>query len=86
MKNLKNYQIESFTIVMLGGSIGGSTIRSLRELKGKDIIDPDYEFSDRQTASDKAKRLNKILSPGEKKYYGIKYKVASLINKKFTGK
>jgi hypothetical protein len=37
--------------------------------------DTDNTFTDKDEARAKAKRLNKLLSKGEKEYYKLKYKV-----------
>jgi len=57
---------EAFAVHRHGGSIGsgGPTHYSTHETK--------------EDAKEEAKRLNKGLSPGEKKYYGIKYKVSEV--------
>lgn len=74
-----------FDVVMLGGSIGEKPIRSLSQLKGQDVISREI-FVDKEEAKAYAKRRNKMLSPGEKKYYRIKYVVAAVSNGKYTGK
>ena len=66
--------IESFEVYQKGGSIG--------EKPGKAIA----TFDDEQDAKDKAKRMNKLLSPGEKKYYGISYKVRQVESKQQISK
>ena len=53
---------EGFTVSMKGGSIGGG------KSKGR-------EFDTKEEAAAYAKRMNKVLSPGEKKHYGMKYVV-----------
>lgn len=78
-------EAESYAVIRLGGSIGGKSIRSLRDVKGNPVDKKEQLFS-KADAKAKAKRLNKSLSPGEKKYYGIKYVTAEVQNKKFTGK
>lgn len=57
---------EKWQVRLHGGSIGEKR-SSEGSLTG--------EHSDEISAKDHAKRMNKILSPGEKKYYGLKYKV-----------
>ena len=74
-----------FTVVMLGGSIGSKSIRTLSQLKGEDVMDPKV-YVDIDQAKAAKKRMNKILSPGEKKYYGLKYVVARVKDGKYTGK
>jgi hypothetical protein len=76
-----------YDVVRIGGSIGEKTLHSKRELKGVRCKSKDTEmYTDINLAKEMVKRLNKILSPGEKKYYGIKYVVAEVINGKYTGK
>jgi hypothetical protein len=45
----------------------------------------DKELFSLDKAQEKAKRMNTYLSPGEKKYYGLKYVVAEVENGKYTG-
>jgi len=72
--------------VLLGGNIGGEVIHSVKILKDK-IIDKDETiFDTKDDAKTKTKHLNKLLSPGEKRYYGLKYVVAEIQDNKFTGK
>lgn len=77
---------EMFDVVMMGGSIGDRGITSLRQIKGEKVKNPDGLYDTKEKAKDVAKRMNKGLSPGEKKYYGIKYKVATVVDGKYTGK
>lgn len=75
-----------YVVVMLGGSIGEKSVRSKRDLKGK-MIDKKIHilYDSKEEAEIVKKRMNSHLSPGEKKYYGINYTVAKVINNKFTG-
>lgn len=76
--------IEGYAVILLGGSIGSlKSIRSLRELSGEKYK---AEILSKEDAILKAKRMNAMLSPGEKKYYGLKYVIAEVINGIFTGK
>lgn len=84
-KSLNEEKETQYTILLLGGSIGGKSIRSVKHAQGLDI-DADYLYDDKKDAKDKAKSLNKLLSPGEKKYYGMKYVPAESKDNKFTGK
>jgi hypothetical protein len=72
-----------YTVVLFGGSIGDKPIRSIRDLIGKSIIDNKKIFNNIDDAKEKAKRMNKILSPGEKKYYRMKYKVVKVKDNKY---
>ena len=74
---------ETFHVVMLGGSIGTTNVRKKSDLKGL-TANPAETFVG--AAEVKAKRMNKQLSPGERKYYNIKFIVARAVNGKFTGK
>lgn len=75
-----------YVVVMLGGSIGEKSVRSKRDLKGEKIDKEIHNLYDsREEAEIVKKRMNSHLSPGEKKYYGISYTVAEVINNKFTG-
>jgi hypothetical protein len=53
-------------VVALGGSIGSNQPRVIRE------------FEDHSEAKDYAKRMRSYLSVGEKKYYGMTYKVVKV--------
>lgn len=75
-----------YVVVMLGGSIGERSVRSKKDLKGKQIDKKIHNLYDsRKEAEIVKKRRNSHLSPGEKNYYGISYTVAEVINNKFTG-
>ncbi len=75
-----------YTVIRLGGSIGSKSIRDKKQLKNKKYEgDASNLFSTEQEALNKATRLNKSLSPGEKQYYKIKYVVAEIIDGKYTG-
>ena len=75
-----------YTTQLLGGSIGGKTITSLRELKGEPVQGDKTIFDNKEDAIAKAKQLNKGLTPGEKKYYRMKFVVAEVKDGKYTGK
>ena len=75
----------SYTTAMLGGSIGTKNVRTKGDLKGLTPMDHSSTMG-KEGAQRDAKRMNKGLSPGEKKYYGIRYVVAQVKNGKFTGK
>lgn len=77
---------EKYSVVLLGGSIGDKRIRSIKQLKGESVIDTDSLYDSLNDAKAKAKRMNKILSPGDKKYYGLKYTIAKVVDGKYTGK
>ena len=73
-----------YSVVLLGGSIGEKRISKLQHLTGEKVMDEKLFSLDK--AKEKAIRMNKLLSPGEKKYYGLKYVVAEVENGKYTGK
>jgi len=77
----------TFTVVLLGGSIGEQTIRNVRVLKNKVVpFTNNYYFTVKADAKSKAKNLTKSLSAGEKSYYKMKYVVAEISNGLYTGK
>ena len=53
---------------MSGGSIG----------RGKNNYEPSSIHDSQEEAKTKTKRMNENLSPGEKKYYKIKYTVRAI--------
>ena len=66
-------QNESWTVYLKGGSVG-SIDKAIEDGK----YHPKYgkiqqTFDSKEEAEEKAKRMNKLLSPGEKKYYRMKY-------------
>jgi hypothetical protein len=85
-ESYKNEELIQYTTVMLGGSIGEKPIRSLRDLKGTPLGKFNEIYDSKDDAKVSARKSNKLLSPGEKEYYGISYKVAEVIDGKFTGK
>ena len=56
-----------YTVIRTGGSVGDKSFKE--------------EFDSEEKAKEYAKRMNNQLSPGEKKYYKIKYKVIAPKNK-----
>lgn len=85
MRIISEAEDSKYAVVLLGGSIGSKPIRSTRELKGMEVIDPN-SVSSKEKAKENAKKMNSYLSPGEKKYYGLKYVVAEVENGKYTGR
>jgi len=83
LKELNEAEDNQYGVVQLGGSVGEKTVSSLRELKGKPSPKQTLSYED---AKEKAKQMNKQVSAGEKKHYGIKYVVAGVADGKFTGK
>ena len=58
---------EKWGVIQTGGSIGDRSSKTPKEAEAS-----------KEEAQAKAKRMNKQLSPGEKKYYGIKYKAVQI--------
>ena len=84
MKTIKEAQDTFYTKVLLGGSIGEKPISSVRQLKGISFkTGQKFETSD--ICKDSCKISNKNLSPGEKKYYNLKWVCAEVVNGKYTG-
>lgn len=92
MKNFKALIAEAtddgfqYATALKGGSIGEKNIHSARDLKGMPVKGNTSVKSTREEAKEEAKRRNKMLSPGEKKYYGLKYIVVQVKDSKYTGK
>jgi hypothetical protein len=75
-----------YAVALKGGSIGEKNIRSARDLKGMEVKDTASVEKSKADAKETAKRRNKMLSPGEKKYYGLRYIVVQIKDGKYTGK
>lgn len=60
-----------YQVVLTGGSVAE------QQARGTQAARPTDTFADKADAAAKAKRLNKLLSPGEKAYYGLRYKVVA---------
>ena len=69
-----NESSHKYAVVLTGGSIGDSPRpRDARGYVGMEVADTE-ELYDINKAKEKAKRMNKdVLSPGEKRHYGLKY-------------
>ncbi len=74
---------KGFTLLLLGGSIGGTSIQNKNQVKGKEV-DSSIFYIEKSDAVAANKRYNKQLSPGEKKYYGLKYVVVPVENGKYV--
>lgn len=86
-KYLINEALNSgFGVARIGGSIGEKNISDKSDLKG--VVAPKDKaiYADKTAAEKEAKSFNSALSPGDKKYYGIKYVVAEIKDGKYTGK
>ena len=62
-----------YDVVRLGGSIGDATVSRVGHLKGEPVPKDRELFSNIEDAKKKAKQMNSLVSPGEKKFYKIKY-------------
>ena len=71
-----NYQTDQFALVLVGGSIGSKG--SFPLFVSGQMASIFQTGNDKEELVEKKKRMNKQLSPGEKKYYGMSYKVIEL--------
>jgi hypothetical protein len=75
-------EAEQYAVVLTGGSIGDKPRpRDARGYVGMDASNE--ELLTKEKASEKVKRMNKDLSPGEKKYYKLRYIVVPVKDNKF---
>jgi hypothetical protein len=90
MKHIKNYkelkeslkESVEYAVVLTGGSIGDKPRpRDARGYVGMDASGE--ELLTKEKANERAKRMNKDLSPGEKKFYKLKFIVVPVSNNKF---
>jgi len=89
MKKFTEFLTESesqYAVVQKGGSIGEKSIRAVSDLRGMKVAPKEKLYDDKAAAKEKVKSMNKLLSPGEKKHYGIRYITAEVVNGKYTGK
>ena len=77
----------AYEVVLLGGSIGENRPTSPMDLIGKSTRLPEDSLMSAIDAKAKSVRMNKLLSPGEKKYYKLRYVAAEvdLASMTFTG-
>lgn len=73
-----NYKTDQFALVLVGGSIGRKVTYPV--FVGHQYASISETGNDKEALVEKKKRMNKLLSPGEKKYYGMSYKVIELTN------
>jgi hypothetical protein len=71
-----NYQTDQFALVLVGGSIGSKG--SFPLFVSGQMASIFHTGNNKEELVEKKKRMNKQLSPGEKKYYGMAYKVIEL--------
>lgn len=69
-----------YGVFRVGGSVGDSDSGLVYHF-GRDVGKLVKVLKDELEAKDYAKGANKRLSPGDKKYYGIKYMVKEINNK-----
>lgn len=75
-----NYKSDKFALVRKGGSIGSkSEYPVFMSGKMASIIETS---NDKEALKEKAKRMTKSLSPGERKYYGVGYSVIEITPKR----
>ena len=70
---------KAYGVFLRGGSIGSGKGQYIDIKTGAKLL---YTFDSSTDASVRAKRSNSRLSPGEKKYYRMKYTVAKMSNVK----
>ena len=75
-----NYKEDQYALVFVGGSIGQTNNYPL--FAGHLMASIVKTSNDKDELVEEKKRRNKNLSPGEKKYYGMSYKVIELTNSK----
>jgi hypothetical protein len=83
MENIENTE---FVVILKGGSIGERKVSSRAQLRGTDIEEGTTIYFTKEDAKISAKDNNKYLSPSEKKYYGLRYIVCEIKDRKYTGK
>lgn len=76
-KNNSEDLTKPFAMVMSGGSIGEKRPSDILDKKGRKLI---KTFDTEELAKETTIRWNKMLSPGEKSHYGIKYSVVPTSN------
>ena len=82
LKESVNEATAEYAVMLTGGSIGDKPRpRDAKGYVGLSIGDEEVYTLDK--AKEKAKRMNKTLSPGEKSYYKLKYVVVPVANGKF---
>lgn len=73
-----------YAVMLTGGSIGDKPRpKDPRGYVGVEVSADERLYS-KDDAKETAKRMNKDLSPGEKRYYGLKYVVVPVANGKFV--
>ncbi len=76
-----------YSVALQGGTIGEINIMSKQQLKGIKAKDIFPLYDSKSEALEYVSRLNKQLSPGEKKYYNLKYIVVEVDSEgNYTGR
>jgi hypothetical protein len=75
-----NYRQDPYALISIGGSIGDRAAYPV--FSGRDMGSIIETGSDKKALVEKAARMRKRLSPGERKYYGLNYKVIELTPRK----
>ena len=70
---------KSYGVFLRGGSIGSGKGQYIDVKTGAKLV---YTYDSESEAKDRAKRNNKRLSPGEKKYYKMRYTAVKMSNVK----
>lgn len=92
MKHIKTFdqlkeslnEATEYAVMLTGGSIGDKPRpKDPRGYVGVEVSADERLYS-KDDAKETAKRMNKDLSPGEKRYYGLKYVVVPVANGKFV--
>ncbi len=79
----EHVEADGYAVMLTGGSIGDTPRpRDAKGYAGQDVAASEDVMSFEQ-AEEKVKRMNKMLSPGEKQYYKLKYVLVPVKNKKF---
>ena len=75
-----NYRQDPYALIRIGGSIGDKAAYPV--FAGRDMGSIIETGSDKEALVEKAAHMRKSLSPGERKYYGLNYKVIELTPRK----
>lgn len=72
---------DGYAVMLTGGSIGEGRPKDAKGFVGQDVA-ADEDVVTFEQGVEKVKRMNKMLSPGEKQYYKLKYVLVPVKNKK----
>lgn len=83
-ENFLNESNSDYAVVLTGGSMGDKPRpRDAKGYVGMDVSKDEW-LMNADNAKAKAKRMNDILTPGEKKHYGLKYVIVPVKGGKFV--